>query len=54
MSNLYAKYSEELAAMQVLDKFNNLIDLVKTQDPNIAINVAQAKLDRMNPFKDSV
>ena len=54
MSNLQAVYNEKLSAMQVLDKYGDVVDIVKTQDANTAILMAQAKLDRLNPFKDSV
>lgn len=54
MSNLQAVYNEDLAAMQVLDKYGDVVDIVKTQDANRAILMAQAKLDRLNPFKDSI
>lgn len=54
MSNLQAVYNEDLAAMQVLDKYGDVIDIVKTQDANRAILMAQAKLDRLNPFRDSI
>lgn len=55
MSKLQAVWNPEAKIMNVVDPFTGLVvGTANTTDSNAAINIVQAELDQLNPFKDSI
>lgn len=51
-NNLRTRYDVTLGATVVIDRFDSVVDIVKTMDSNAAIQMAKAKMKRLNPFED--
>ena len=51
-NNLRGRYDNSLGKTVVLDRFDSVVDIVATQDVNAAIQMAKAKMKRLNPFED--
>ncbi len=51
-NNLRTRYDVTLGATVVLDRFDSVVDIVKTMDSNAAIQMAKTKMKQLNPFED--